>query len=287
MLLSLLWMFVPSVNAQQPRPTPRPVPQPLNQQRPPGQNRGQPMESGFWRIGVLELMSPRFNDPHPFKSMTGSNQFDNPRSSAASTVDYLETIKEPPSVSFTQRILHNIPPISIDYLYPYDFWIKAVSFGYYHTTSYEEDTLIRGTAEGARSLSPLIRMKTYYDLAYFLVHPFFDPTNPGVDFHLGLGIGSIEGYYMGGYRGRIENGFRRITAIKKFNALPITFKEIGLDTNGEVFGARFSLFMLNKETVISGDENLFLDNPFGLAPKAGKNTSFSGILMRVALTIKL
>ena len=243
---------------------------------------------GLWKLGILEVMSPRFNDPHPFEQMTGTGAFNDALSSAGSSFEYSASFEGDPDGEGLQQLLRLLPPISIDYATSYDaFLLKGLSYGYYHTISFEEDAIVGGSADGRRSDTPILEMKAYYDLFYLLWHPFFDPKDPGPNVYFGFGFASISGAYLGGFRGRIENNFTRSTDIRTFEAFPVSFRMAGVDVDGETLGFRFNLIALNNDPVLEKEENLFIDNPSGLTPDAGESITFSGILMRLAMTVRL
>ncbi|MBF0286330.1 MAG: hypothetical protein HQM14_00815 [SAR324 cluster bacterium] len=238
----------------------------------------------FFRFSVLtEMMALRFNDPHPYKQMTGSKKFDDPSAPPQFLGDSSFRINNQEDHGELQPILRPLPAFSVEYVLPLDFFvINGASFMYYHTSTALFDAVVAFQASGAKSTIPLIKMRIYYDLFSASVH-FLNPAEEGVDIFAGLGVGSIDGAYEGGFRGRIENDFVRTVETVNFSALPVPFRKVGLDVNGETFGLRFAVYTFSRAEVIT--KNVFVGNP--LTPNANKRINFDGLILRAALTWRL
>ncbi len=238
----------------------------------------------FFRFSVLlEMMALRFNDPHPYKQMTDSSKFDDPAAPPQFLGDSSFRINNQEDNGSLQPLLRPLPAFSVEYVIPMDFFlINGTSFTYYHTSTALFDAVVAFNASGAKSTIPLIKMRIYYDLLSANVH-FFNPAEEGIDIFAGLGIGSIDGAYEGGFRGRLENNFVRTVETVNFDAIPIPFRKVGLDVNGETFGLRFVVYVFSRAEVIT--DNVFVGNP--LTPNANEKIYFDGLILRAALTWRL
>lgn len=235
----------------------------------------------FFRYSILtEMNAVRFNLPHPFRQMTGSSVFDDPNASPQAGLTFGLRIEGQEDNGKIQSFLRSMPPFSIEYVIPTDFFfINGMSFMYYHMAVAHFDSVVAGKAAGKKSRTPLIKMITYFDFVTASVH-FFHPREEGVDIFVGLGVVNIDGAYEGGFRGRPENKYVRTTDTKNFDAFPVFIRRIGMDVNGEFFGLRFGMFLFDKEGVIT--DNVFVGNP--LTPKAKESITFQGLVLRAALT---
>lgn len=238
----------------------------------------------FFRFGVMDVVSMRYNTPHPFEQMTNLGKFSEPGNVLHYSFDYLVRVNRQTEGRTIDKITHAIPPLSIEYVIPMDlFFTNAISIIYYHTTTLQLDAAVARTASGPKSQTPLLKMKTYYDLVAVDLHPFTDPGAEGLDVNFGLGVGKTEGAYEAGFRSRIENNFTRTTVTRNFSKFPITFKRIALDVNGDTFGFRFALWIINKDVVITN--NPFVGNE--LTPNAGNNVNMAGVLLQAGMTFRL
>lgn len=245
---------------------------------------------GGWRIGFMEWSAVRYDYPHPFKQLTGYNVFNNPSPRMLTPIDhFLHEGEEmiPEFDTALDRALFVVPPFSVERLLPSDFLISGISLMFYHTSYYEDDELILGNkAEEDLSQIPIVRMKTHFELFTISVHPFTDPSEEGVDFYLGIGSGIVHGAYEGGFRARAENDYVRTTEIKSYQGPAGVLRRMGIDINGETFGFRFAIIVLDRKAVVmKGDDNIFYGNP--LTPDALEEISFTGVILRIGLTAKL
>lgn len=236
----------------------------------------------FFRIGVLDVTSMRYNQPHPFEQMTGRGKFKAPASNSENSLEWTSRVPGQNETRTSDKIMHALPPFSIEYVFPTDyFFMYGFSIKYNHTATYLDDSI----ASGARSVSsttPIIVMKTYYDLIGINFHPFTDPSQEGVDFNFGIGTGKVDGVYQAGFRAQADNNYRRSTVLRTFEKAPFFFRHVALDLNGSTFGLRLAMFMITRAVYIT--DNYFYKNT--LTPDALSSIDFSGIMLQVGMTIR-
>ena len=238
----------------------------------------------FFRFVIFtEMYAVRFDDPHPYKQMTGSKKFDDTIAIPQTGLEFGGRVNNQEDSGEIQSFMRALPAFSIDYVIPLDlFVINGASIQYYHTSTVHFDAVVAFNATGPKSQTPLIKMASYYDFFGASVH-FFHPGEEGLDIFAGLGVLNIDGAYEGGFRGRIENNFTRTVKTVNFDAFPITYRRVGLDVNGDTFGLRFALLVFSRAKVITN--NVFVGNE--LTPKAKKTINFDGLILRAALTWRL
>ena len=75
----------------------------------------QEMGDGFFRLGILELTSTRYEDDHPFGQMTGDDSFDDPPVNIVPSTSWLEKVDEQTNREnvFQQYLFHALPPFSL------------------------------------------------------------------------------------------------------------------------------------------------------------------------------
>lgn len=240
-------------------------------------------DAPFFRYSVLaEMIALRFNSPHPFKQLTDYSVFNNPVTLPQSGFSFGARVKNQKDNGLLEPISRLLPPFSIEYVIPLDFFfIKGASFMYYHTEATLFDESVTSNSTTRLSRIPLIKMITYFDFFTASVH-FFNPAEEGVDVFLGTGVVNLAGVFEAGFRPRLENNFIKTTQTQNFSAFPVFIRRLGIDANGEIFGFRFSIFLFDKESLIKN--NPFVGNP--LTPNAKKEIDFEGLLMRAALTFR-
>lgn len=248
--------------------------------------------ASFWRLGVLEVVSLRFNDPHPYKQLTGSSAFNEPAVSMLMSTDYGEKVQDQETEGYREIIMHNLPPFSVEYVAAMDFFFMyGFSIEYYHTTTLDFDAVVARNAQvSPKSRIPLLKMKSYYDMVSFNAFLFTDPTTDYLSFSFGLGLAQIEGSYRAGFRGRLENNFVRRTFTEKFQAFPVSFRRMALDLQGETLGFRFAVITINDEPVITDNtfmNDQLIDETRATLPHAGKEAHFEGAMLRAAMIWKL
>ena len=238
----------------------------------------------FFRFSIFtEMFAVRFDDPHPYKQMTGSKKFDDTIAVPQTGLEFGSRVNNQEDNGEIQPFMRALPSFSIDFVVPLDlFIINGASIQYYHTSTIHYDAVVAFNATGPKSQTPLIKMVSYYDFLGASIH-FFHPGEEGLDIFAGLGVLNIDGAYEGGFRGRIENNFTRIVETVNFDAFPITYRRVGLDVNGETFGLRFAVLVFSRAEVIT--DNVFIGNE--LTPKAKKTVNFDGLILRAALTWRL
>ena len=242
-----------------------------------------PASEPFFRYSILtEMVALRFNSPHPFKQMTDFSVFNTPVTLPQTGLNFETRLKGQKDNGLLEPLLRRMPPFSVEYVIPLDFFfIRGASFMYYHVSVNQFDEELTSNSTTALSRIPLIRMITYFDFATASVH-FFNPAAEGVDIFVGASMVNVAGVYEGGFRPRLENNFVETTRIKNFSVFPVFMRRIGIDTNGEFFGLRFTMYLFNRENLIK--DNVFFGNP--LTPNAKKNIDFEGLLLRTALTFR-
>ncbi|MBF0278201.1 MAG: hypothetical protein HQM13_10435 [SAR324 cluster bacterium] len=237
----------------------------------------------FFRFSVMtEMFAMRFDDPHPFKQMTGSKKFDDTIAVPQTGLEFGSRVNFQEDNGDIQPIFRALPSFSIEYVIPVDlFVISGASIEYYHTSTLHLDAVVAFNATGPKSQTPLIKMQTYYDFLSVSAH-FFNPGEEGYDIFVGLGVANIDGAYEGGFRGRIENDYVRTVETVNFDAFPISFKKVGLDVIGDIWTFRFTTLVFSRAEVIT--KNVFVGNE--LTPDANETINFDGLILRAALLFR-
>ncbi len=249
---------------------------------PEGEGAALASDEPFFRFSAItEMSAVRFNDPHPYKQMTGFNKFDDTMAKPQTGFESRKRVNNQKDSGAIQSFIRALPPFSIEFVIPVDFIISGASIEYYHTSTLHLDTEVVANNAKPKHKIPVIEMRTYYDFLSVSAH-MFDPGEEGYDLFFGLGLAKISGAYEGGFRGRAENNYIRTVKTANFNAFPISFRKVGLDVIGDIWTFRFATFLFSRAEVITN--NVFVGNE--LTPDAKKTIHFDGLFLRAALMFR-
>ena len=247
----------------------------------------QEMGDGFFRLGILELTSTRYEDDHPFGQMTGDDSFDDPPVSIVPSTSWLEKVDEQTNREnvFQQYLFHALPPFSVEYIVPSTLGVfpVAYSWSYYQTTVREKSAYIAQLSNRSVEKVPYIDMRTYY---HFLgVNFHFLDTQQGMSASYGIGILRIDGIYNGGFHAQ-SDGTPSDVSQGSFVEAGMPYSNLAFDIQGTTFGFRFGIYFLrNHQTIIDSNENVFIGKSLSENPQT--SVTFGGILIRTALLWKL
>jgi len=246
--------------AQAPGVPPGPAPAIPGQAQPsPGRAPG----GNFWRITFFTLDQWSFTT-HPFAQITGVPAFDDGRAASGTSLDFSAASSDAKAPFPTQE-LHSLPPFSLEAGRTLTIFLpKAISFGLDYYAFHQRDVDVTKTGPNV----PPIVMDTY--LYQFDVRAFiFDPTTPGLNYYVGIGVGTLQG---------------KLTASpsQAQAATNVSYGEtatgatlFGIEAKGESIGLRYEL-------AIIGASQVALDsNPYTGSGRT--RLDFSGSITRLAL----
>jgi hypothetical protein len=254
-----------SVQAQAPGPRAAPAAVPGQAAAQPAQAQqaqgGKPGE-WFWRFGFLTLDQCAFTT-HPYAQITGASPFNNGKAAAGGTFSTGAASSDSNS-DFLVQLLHALPPFFVEAGQPVDLFLPkgfTVGLDYYE---FSQD----GSSAGNGGTVPPIKTDTY--LYQVSVRGFaFDPTQPGINYYAGIGVGTLMGKLTAqpfvGQPSQVINFGQNLTG----SVL------LGLEAKGDNLGLRYELNLLNASQVK-------LDkNPY---PNSTQTTiNFSGTITRFAI----
>ena len=170
--------------------------------------------------------------------------------------------------SAAEKIAHALPPFGLEWVtgFPIPF-PRGMGIGFDHFVFPMVDAQV---ARGVSTVLP-IKMDTYmYNLALFGYA--FDPREPGLNFFLGMGIGSLEGKLMAEPFAGID------PVIIPFAQRPANSLRMGVETMGQNWGFRYELVVVKAKRVE------LASNPYcSPTPCDGQTQlNFSGTIMRIA-----
>jgi hypothetical protein len=217
----------------------------------------------FWRFAFFTLDQWSFTN-HPYAQITEDSAFDNGRGAGGSSLSFGAAVSDADE-PFPTQLLHSLPPFSVEVGRPLTVFLpKAISFGLdFYAFSQRDVAAGKGTGT-----VPPIRTDTY--LYQFDVRAFaFDPTAPGLNYYIGIGVGTLQG---------------KLTATP-FQGQPSTIISygqdltgatlVGIEAKGESVGMRYELAVLGASQVKLNS------NPY---PGTGLTTiDFSGTITRLAV----
>lgn len=187
---------------------------------------------------------------HPFKTLTGDDQFDQNISANGST-GLFGTPDTDGDEDFFNQALHTLPPFRLDYNFalPYTF-PKGVGVGVDYVHLRQKDT---DAAVGILDLSNIgarLTMDTYI-LSVPVRFYGFDPHQPGINYFVGFSLGFLNGNLLSE-----DTTGSGTTEIISFSESPVGMTRMGIEVMDENFGGRFELTMLNAGEV-EFDSNSF------------------------------
>jgi hypothetical protein len=258
----LLILYHPSESrGQAPAPTAPAAPETAaaNQAAPAAGAPGTP----FVRLTFLSYEQWSFVD-HPYRQITGDSDFDNGR--AAVSGSYLiGTPTTDAKANALTKLIHSLPPFGLEWGQTTGTFLPkayTIGFDYYHFYQQDSQAAQSGTV-------PPIATDTYlYNLS---LRAFaFDPTQPGINYFVGVGLGILEGTM----RAKPFSG--QSAEFISFSQNPFGTTRLGLESKGSNFGFRYELLLVNADRV------KLAKNPY----PDGQNTKtidFSGSIFRLSL----
>jgi len=216
----------------------------------------------FFRLGILTVNQYAFTN-HPFYQITGNSAFANGKGTTSSSFNF-GAYESDHNADTLVQLIHSLPPFYLEAGKPVDLFLpKAVTLGfdYYAFSQSGKD------ASGGQSVPPIKMDMWLYQLG---VRGYaFDPTQPGINFYLGLGFGFLQGNLTAEPPGSQTN---KVIGFYQFPTGSLLF---GIDVKGDNFGLRYEL------NSVSAKQVSLKPNPYtGRAPTA---IDFSGSLIRLAL----
>lgn len=216
----------------------------------------------FFRLGFPTVNEFAFAN-HPFFQITGNSAYANGKGTLSTSLNY-GAYESDHNADTLVQLLHSLPPFYLEAGKPVDLFLpKAVTLGFDYYAFSQTGT----DASGGRSVPPIKMDMWLYQLG---VRGYaFDPTQPGINFYLGLGFGFFQGNLTAEPPGSQSN------KVIGFNQFPTGSTLFGIDVKGDNFGLRYELNALSAKQVS------LKPNPYtGSAPTT---IDFSGSLIRLAL----
>ena len=217
----------------------------------------------FWRLAFFTLDQWSYTS-HPYAQITENAAFDNGRGASGTSLAFGAASSDA-NEPFPTQFLHSLPPFSVEVGRPLPLFLpKAISFGldYY---AFSQKDVTAGVGSGT---VPPIRTDTY--LYQLDVRAFaFDPTEPGLNYYIGIGVGSLQGKLTA-------------TPVQDQPTSVISYGQgltgatlLGIEARGDSFGVRYELAM------VSASQVTLASNPY---PGTGlTKIDFSGTITRLAV----
>lgn len=226
-----------------------------------------------FRLGILawDLYSYQV---HPFKTLTGEAAFDKSFGANGTSGDFGRPDSDKES-NFLDQALHILPPFRLDYSWGLNFtFIKGIGIGLDYVHLFQTDTVaLEGAITFANPL-PRFEMDTYL-LSIPLRFYVFDPTEPGINFFLGLSLGVINGNLLV----RADANAGTPEQVIHFSQGPVGTTRMGLEMMGEGVGFRFEL------TLVNAREVTFESNPFP-GQSAVTTVDMSGSILQLTFLLR-
>lgn len=217
----------------------------------------------FWRVAFFTLDQWSYAT-HPYAQITENSAFDNGRSVVGSSLSFGAAASDT-NEPFPTQLLHSLPPFSVEVGRPLTVFLpKAISFGLDFYAFSQRDV----SAAAGNATVPPIRTDTF--LYQFDVRAFaFDPAGPGLNYYVGIGIGTLQGKLTAtpfqGQEATVISYGQGLTGATLF----------GIEAKGESVGMRYELAVVSASQVKLGS------NPY---PGSGRTTiDFSGTISRLAV----
>ncbi len=207
---------------------------------------------------------------HPFRQLTGSNEFDANRAGENFSSD-LGTNKSDRDSDFFIRALHALPPFALEYTWPVNNLPFPKGFGigldYIHIQQTSRDAA--GKTVNASPPLPTIIMDSFYIAIPFRFYGF-DPNQPGINYFVGASIGVLNGNMLVGTG--LGNPTEQVVSFSKGS---VGAFRMGLEASGDNLGFRFEIMLVNA-TEVGFDSNPF----FG---QTTTEVDMSGTILRISL----
>lgn len=198
---------------------------------------------------------------HPFYQITGDSSY---IGASAPTALFLHFSSRQTDVGQDAlvRLIHSLPALGVEWVMGVDYpFPRGVGVGIDYTPLSQQDV---GAATSG-TVTP-IAMDAYYYTGTLRFY-FFDPTAPGVNYFLGLGLGFITG----NIKATVGTASPQYIS---FAEPSVGSTRFGLETHGDHWGFRYELAVLHADNV-----NL-KSNPY---PAGTTKLDFSGSLIRATL----
>jgi hypothetical protein len=200
---------------------------------------------------------------HPYEQITGDGDFKTSRAAAGGSFSLGGAPTDANANSLT-KLIHNLPPFGFEWGRSTDVFLPkafTVGFDFYHFYQFDTNAARHGSV-------PPIATDTFLYNACVRVFAF-DPTKPGINYFLGVGLGILEGTM----RAKPYSG--QSAEFVSYSQNPFGTTRMGLDAKGENFGFRYELLLVNADRV-----NL-AKNPY--PGSTLKTIDFSGAIIRLGL----
>lgn len=201
---------------------------------------------------------------HPFQQITNDSDFKDGRAPLGSSIEAGVQPSDEKADIF-QQFIHALPPFGYDYVRPVDLpFPRGVGFSFDHFVFSQTD---KNAVRGSASIPP-IKMDTYLyqgGLKFFA----FDPSQPGLNYFFGIGLGALFGKMTA------DPYVDKDPVVVQFSQTPIGSTRMGLESKGDNFGFRYELL------VLAADETHLRRNPY--PDQETTHLDFSGSIIRIAL----
>ena len=227
-----------------------------------------------FRLGILawDLYSYQV---HPFKTLTAEPAFDKTFGANGTSGDFGSPDSDKDS-NFLDQALHVLPPFRLDYSWGLNFaFLRGVSVGLDYVHLFQTDTVALEGAVTFTNPLPRFEMDTYL-ISIPVRFYAFDPTQPGINFFLGLSLGVINGNLLV----RADSTLGTPEQVIHFSQGPIGTTRMGLEMMGEDIGFRFEL------TLVNAREVTFESNPFP-GQSAVTTVDMSGSILQMTFLLRI
>jgi hypothetical protein len=219
-------------------------------------------------LPIVDLMS---FTTHPFYQITEDPAYANAKALTTSLLDF-HTRATDENAGVLPRLLDSLPPFGLEWVMGLDLGFpRGLGWGFDFTPLSQTDVQ---AVEGGM-VTP-IAMNAYLYTALLRVY-FFDPSQPGVNYFVGVGLGFLQG--------KIKATVGTATPqFISFSQYPVGSTRLGLETRGDHWGFRYELALINADQVTL-DSNPYPDlNGDG---KVATKLDLSGALVRITFYYQL
>lgn len=200
---------------------------------------------------------------HPYFQITSDTDFKGGRAAAGGSLTVGPAATDVNSGLLT-KALHGMPSFGFEWGRGTEIFLPkafSIGFDYYHFYQFDTNAASSGTV-------PPIATDTYLynaSLRFFA----FDPTKPGINYFVGIGVGILDGTM------RAKPFTGQSAEFIHYSQNPFGTTRLGLEAKGDNLGFRYELLLVNADRV-----NLDKNPYTGAAPKT---IDFSGVIIRLAL----
>ena len=177
---------------------------------------------------------------HPFYQITGDGDYKGAHGGIGGTFR-VETPETDTQAGGLEKILHSLPAFAVEWVWQADLaFPSGLSVGLdYSRISLADKQALSGKS-GVEV--PRITMDTYYYAVPIRLF-VFDPTEPGINYFVGVSLGLLNGKIAA----RPYSG--ATTEIITFNQSPYGSTRLGLEATGDNYGFRYEMRLVNADEV--------------------------------------